>query len=156
VLCVPAHGTADQLTALMAAHVLRSASVDAAALPHAGGSAEALSYVAENEPDIVVIASLPPLALVHARDCCQRLRSRLPRLQIVVGTWKSDGVATPATVARLSAAGADHIVGSFEALTATVLAMLPERSPRVRELLPSGHDLPDASLRFPRERAGNS
>jgi predicted PurR-regulated permease PerM/methylmalonyl-CoA mutase cobalamin-binding subunit len=157
VLCVPAHDTADQLTALMAAHVLRSAAVDAAALPHAGSSQETLSHVSENEPDIVVVASLPPLAMGHARDCCQRLRARSPRLQIVVGTWRPDGIASPATAARLSAAGADRVVGSFEELTATVLAMLPERPPRVRELLPSGHDLPDASShRFARESAGNS
>lgn len=156
VLCVAAHDTADHLTALMAAHVLRDASVDAVALPHSGGSSEMIKYVADNEPEVVVIASLPPLAMGHARDCCQRLREHSPRLRIVVGTWRA-GAASPATAARLSTAGADRVIGSFEELTSTVLALMPERAPRVRELLPSGHDLPDASLnRLPRERAGNS
>ncbi len=157
VLCVAAHDTADHLTALMAAHALRDAFVDAAALPHPGDSAETLAHVTENEPDIVVIASLPPLAMGHARECCQKLRARSPQLRIVIGTWKPDGTVSPATASRLAAVGADRIVGSFEELTTTVLALLPERAARVRELLPSAHDLTDASSRvFTRESAGNS
>ena len=156
VLCVAAHGTADQLTALMAAHVLRDGQVDAVALPLAGSSAAMLDQITESDPEVIVIASLPPLAIGHARDCCLKLRERSQRLRIVVGTWKA-GPASPATAARLLAAGADQVIGSFEELTTAVLSVLPERSPRVRELLPSGHDLPDASRnRIPRERAGNS
>lgn len=157
VLCVAANDTADRLTALMAAHVLRDASVDAVALPHGGSSPELMRQIMQTEPELVVIAALPPLAMGHARDCCQKLRAWSARLHIVVGTWRPDGVATPATAARLGAAGADAVVGSFEELPNRVLAMLPERAAPVRELLPSTHDLTSGPReRFPRESAGNS
>jgi methylmalonyl-CoA mutase cobalamin-binding subunit len=156
VLCVAARDGADQLTALMAAHVLRDAGVDAATLPKAKGSSELLTQLTSNEPEVVVVTALPPLALVNARDCCERLRALSPRLQIVVGTLRPDGVSQ-ATEGRLTSSGANKVISSFEELASAVQSMLPDRSPRVRELLPSGHDLPHAaSDRFPRERAGNS
>ena len=46
-----------------------------------------LAGVAEKEPAMVCISSLPPGGLAHTRYLCKRLRASFPKLKIVVGRW---------------------------------------------------------------------
>jgi hypothetical protein len=46
-----------------------------------------IEEVANHQAQIVCISVLPPLAVMHARYLCKRLRARFPELKIVIGLW---------------------------------------------------------------------
>jgi len=58
-----------------------------AARPHP----EMITQVLEAAPDIVVISSLQPYGLIHARKLAAELESRTGKLTIVVGLWNYQG-----------------------------------------------------------------
>jgi hypothetical protein len=41
--------------------------------------------------DVVFLSATPPAAVMHARDLCKRLRSKLPDVKIFVGLWHAQG-----------------------------------------------------------------
>ena len=77
-------------------------------LEHEGYKAESLSYktlanemvahVIEAGGAAVCISTVPPYDNLHTRYLCKLLRSRIPNLHILVGTW--DGNADEARIAR--------------------------------------------------------
>jgi hypothetical protein len=60
----------------------------------------------------VVIGTLPPQSLAHARYLCKRLRAGFPNLKIVVGCWGWDGDREKIEQ-RLKDAGADQVATSL-------------------------------------------
>ncbi|MEK6259967.1 MAG: AI-2E family transporter [Planctomycetota bacterium] len=50
-------------------------------------TSEIVARVAEDPPDMICIASLPPGGLAQARYLCKRLKSSAPEIPIVVGRW---------------------------------------------------------------------
>jgi hypothetical protein len=50
-------------------------------------TAELVEMVAEKEPAILCIGSLPPGGLAHTRYLCKRLRARFPQARLIVGRW---------------------------------------------------------------------
>ncbi len=92
VLCVPARTEADGLSALMLALILRSRGHIATAM----GSVQLISERAEtvgksDTATAVVICAMPPLAEIHARVLCQRIRAESPTRHVVVGLWHEAG-----------------------------------------------------------------
>ena len=71
-------------------------------------AAEVVALVAEKEPALICIASLPPGGLAHTRYLCKRLRSRFPRVKIVVGRWGLKGNVEE-NREQLTEAGADRV-----------------------------------------------
>ena len=53
-------------------------------------ASELVELVAEFQPAVVVIASLPPGGLSHARYLVTRLRQRSPEVKVIVGRWGCD------------------------------------------------------------------
>lgn len=83
---------------------------------------EVVGMVAEERPAIVCIASLPPGGLAHTRLLCKRMRSRYPKLKIVVGRWGLQG-----NVERnrelLTSAGADYFATSLRETSTQLLQL---------------------------------
>lgn len=50
-------------------------------------TAELVDRILLESPAIVLIASLPPSGMAHARYLCKRLRNASPEIQIIVGRW---------------------------------------------------------------------
>jgi hypothetical protein len=50
-------------------------------------TAELVSLTGEKEPAAICIGSLAPGGLAHTRYLCKRLRSRFPKVKIIVGRW---------------------------------------------------------------------
>jgi predicted PurR-regulated permease PerM len=50
-------------------------------------ASELVELVAESKPAVVVIATMPPGGLSHARYLITRLRQRFPEVKVVVGRW---------------------------------------------------------------------
>jgi predicted PurR-regulated permease PerM len=87
VLCIPLRDDADEMASRMLVQLLRTEG-----FPADRGAADALTgemvdRVAASEIDIVVISVLPPIAPRDSRLLWKRLRTRYPKLPIVVGFW---------------------------------------------------------------------
>jgi hypothetical protein len=53
--------------------------------------ARIVSTVADTKPAVVCISALPPFTINHARALYQKLRSKMPRLDIVICLWHDEG-----------------------------------------------------------------
>jgi predicted PurR-regulated permease PerM len=90
ILCIPARDEADELIALLLSQLFVRSGLHAHNLPVANMS-DIVSTVADMRPDIVCISALPPFAINHARALYQKLRSKMPRLDIVICLWHYEG-----------------------------------------------------------------
>ena len=93
VLCLPAHGEADELAAMMLAQIvdIRGCVVETVPAAAMGAASELVEYVGQRKADVVCISAVPPAAVAHARRLRMRLRRRFPELNLVVGLWNSPG-----------------------------------------------------------------
>ncbi len=91
VLCLPAHGKADELAGMMLAQILdlRGCFVETVPTPAMAAASELVDYVEHRKADVVCISAAPPAAVAHARRLRMRLRRRFPELNLVVGLWNS-------------------------------------------------------------------
>ncbi len=97
ILGIPARDDADELVALMLAHVLRTHGLEAEVLP--------LAYAAQPEERlrnagdrVLFISALPPSAVTAARQTFRRLRREAVGARILIGVW--DGTASPPELER--------------------------------------------------------
>ena len=79
--------------------------------------------VERRKPDVVCISATPPAAVMHARHLCRRVRSRFPKVPVVVGLWNAQGDLTKAKT-RIGGGPTTH-----------VLATLAEAQEQVRLLI---------------------
>ncbi len=131
IVCIPASDRADETTAGMLAQLLELAGCATLCFPVVTSPTEVLEELAIHPSDIVCISALPPFALMNARSLSKRLRTRFPKLRIVVGLWNfSAGGANPEQ--RLEAAFSVEVV--------TTLAQAVERvqTPMESMTLPEG------------------
>jgi hypothetical protein len=91
VLCLPAHGKADELVGMMLAQIvdLRGCFVETVPTTAMAAASELVDYVEQRKADVVCISAAPPAAVAHARRLRIRLRRRFPELNLVVGLWNS-------------------------------------------------------------------
>ena len=87
VVCVPAHDTADELTAIMLAQLLRASGFTAAVVSAQLLSAERVSAACAGQPDLICICGIPPSTVAHARYLFDRVRIAEPELHLLVGLW---------------------------------------------------------------------
>jgi predicted PurR-regulated permease PerM len=113
VLGCPAHGEGEGIVLLMLQQMLDPARCRLEVLSADTLAAEVLQRVENEKPAAVFIASLPPRGLTHTRYLCKRLRSKFPRLKILVLLLGRDTQREPA-LARLRTAGADLVASSLE------------------------------------------
>jgi predicted PurR-regulated permease PerM len=90
VLCIPARDEADEIVALLLFQLLQRSGVNSQILP-LGPAADAWSAVADMNPATVCISALPPFAIDHTRLLYQKLRSKSPKLDIVICLWNFEG-----------------------------------------------------------------
>ena len=90
VLCIPARDEADEIVALLLSQLLQRNGYNSQILP-LGLASDASSNVASLSPDVVCISALPPFAIDHARNLYQQLRSKHPKLDIVICLWNFEG-----------------------------------------------------------------
>jgi predicted PurR-regulated permease PerM len=91
VVCLPAHDEADEIAAMMFAHLLEIRGYCPAVVSMEKLASERVTAAEGLEADIVCISSLPPAAAAHARYMCKRLQGKLPDLGVLIGLWTDDG-----------------------------------------------------------------
>ena len=84
--CLPVRDDADEIVGIMLAQLLGRAGYSATAICISSVDGM-LAEVARIEPEVVCLSALPPYAVSHARGIYKKLRSRYPRLPIIIGLW---------------------------------------------------------------------
>ncbi len=111
--CLPARDKADELAARMFAQVLNTQGVTADAVSVKALAGEIMTRIEGSDMPLVCISALPPGAVSHARYLCKRLDRQFPDLRIIVGLWNVTDNLERIT-ARLTEAGADHVITTLE------------------------------------------
>jgi predicted PurR-regulated permease PerM len=122
VLCVPTHDEADELAAEFCIKHLSRAGIDVAKISTASLAAEVVAKIDELKPDVVLISTVPPQELHHARYLCKKIRQRFPRVPMIVGHWQIKA-ATSEMQRQFVDAGATKVVCRFEGLEQVVQAI---------------------------------
>jgi predicted PurR-regulated permease PerM len=85
----PVRDEADELSLLMLRQLLDPVRYEVEIIADELLAAEIVDQIAEKNPAIVCLASLPPGGLAQTRYLCKRLRARFPDSKLVVGRWGS-------------------------------------------------------------------
>lgn len=81
-------------------------------------ASELVEQVADFRPAVVVIATMPPGGLSHAKYLVTKLRQRFPEVKVVVGRWGSEGPEETRAEALANTDGVDRtIAGTRKRLT---------------------------------------
>lgn len=108
IACVPARDEADEIAAMMLAHLLTRAGYQAQTVETATLE-EMLEEVSQQATDMVYISSLPPLAISHLRGIYKKTRLRLPKSKLGTALWGYPA-ETDAIKSRLGMADTDIVV----------------------------------------------
>jgi len=91
-------------------------------------TAELVEMVAQKEPALVCIATIPPGGQAHTRYLCKRLRARFPDLRIIVGRWGQEPATADA--ASFREAGALGAATTLLETRQQLMSLLPVLAPR--------------------------
>jgi len=109
VLCLPASDEADEIVAMMLAHLLEQAGCAAVSFPVDESLQDAIGFMDPTENDTFCISSVPPFAFARARALSRQLRLRFPRTKMVVGVWGFTG-DTDVALGRFQPSRPDKLV----------------------------------------------
>jgi hypothetical protein len=111
VACMPARNEADEIAAMMLAHLLTRAGCKARTVA-AASLEEMFDEVSEQNPEMIYISSLPPLAMSHLRKVYKKTRLGFPKSKLGIGLWgyptETDGIKM-----RLGVADTDIVVATL-------------------------------------------
>lgn len=113
VLLVPARDASDEAALAMLREVIDSDRYDCTSASSSSMASDVVALVEREAPAILCIASVPPGGLAHTRYLCKRVRTRCPRVRIVVGRYSllESGIAKNRE--QLGAVGADRVSTSL-------------------------------------------
>ncbi|HEV2278432.1 MAG TPA: AI-2E family transporter [Acidobacteriaceae bacterium] len=86
ILCVPVRDEADDIAGIMLAQLLQNAGFEAKAI-HLEPDRRLGRIAAEEQPEIVFLSGLAPFARGRSRRVYNAVRSRYPKLRIMIGLW---------------------------------------------------------------------
>ena len=126
---------ADQLAAAMLSQLLERSGASVISFP-VGTSLKDVLAVEPGPEDLIFTSAVPPFAFAHSRTLYRELRSRLPKVRIVVGIWGFSGdtekaklrferQVPDALVTTLSAA--EQYVAEFGSKHAVLAGALPNK-----------------------------
>lgn len=86
VLAIPAkNDVSDELMVDMLENIIDSDRIDLIPLPFGVMVSDILKDIEEKSPKLLVILSIPPGGMTHIRYICKRVKTRFPKLRIIVG-----------------------------------------------------------------------
>ena len=123
VLCLPAHGPADEIAALMLTHLLDARNVRARTVSADSLASERLEEAGEEKIEVVCVTALVPDGLLHARYLCKRLRGQFPDLRIVAAVIMRKEARDVRT--RELLASANEVAGSLSEAAKQIQSLVP-------------------------------
>jgi len=136
ILGVPARDDADQLVALMLAHVLRTQKFSVEVLPLAADPALAQERLLRRDVRVVYVSALPPSAVTAARQAFRRLRRQIAGIPIIIGVWNH--AASPAELERrLGLPNSGDVVKTLAEATVSVATHATAPQPTAPQTAPA-------------------
>jgi predicted PurR-regulated permease PerM len=124
ILALPACDEVDELPLLMLRNLCRRGDDEVRLAGIGDQSPGMLALVLQERPAVVVIGVLAPGELAQAHYLCQRLRSQLHSVRIVVGCWGSRRNSKK-SCKRLLSAGADRVVTTLREARSHLAKLTP-------------------------------
>ena len=87
VCCLPARDERDELAGTMLAQLLQQRGFEAASAPGKLVAGELVSFAEKADVDVFCISVVVPSTIIHARYLCQKVRTKFPKMKIIVGLW---------------------------------------------------------------------
>lgn len=127
ILCVPTQDEADDIAGIMLAQLLQAAGFEAKSIPLEKDTRVGATAAAE-QPDIVFLSGLPPIARARSRRVYNAMRSRYPKSRIMIGLWnyRDDHVQAAQRISR----------GEVRDAVTTLAQAVTQVQPMVAELAP--------------------
>jgi len=125
VCCLPARDERDELAGTMLAQLLQKRGFKAASAPGKLVAAELLSFAEKADVDIVCISVVAPSTIIHARYLCKKLRTKFPKVKIIVGLWGTTTENKAESAQRLRDSGADEVVVSLAEAVEQIIKSAP-------------------------------
>jgi len=91
VVCLPADDLADEIAAMMLANLARERAFCVSCVSAEMLASERVGVIAGSKTDLVVISAMPPGAASHARYLCKKIRTKFPKIQMIIGLWNATG-----------------------------------------------------------------
>jgi methylmalonyl-CoA mutase cobalamin-binding subunit len=125
VCCLPARDERDELAGTMLAELLQQRGFEAASPPGKLVAGELLSFAEEADVDVVCISVVAPSTIIHARYLCKKVRTKFPRVKIIVGLWGTMTENKAESAQRLRDSGADEVVVSLAEAVEQIIKSAP-------------------------------
>ncbi len=123
VLCLPASSEADELIAIMLAHLLEKRLVLVRVLSSKSLASEMVEEASESGASVICVSTLPPASVMPATYLCKRLKARLPEARVMVGLWHEQDVEVDRRIQRLKRAQADDVSTSLDKMAAEIAVL---------------------------------
>ncbi len=130
IICVPAKTGADETIGSMLVQLMEREGESAQCMS-LGTTAEMIDQLVDSKPHVVIVSSLQPFALTHARKLYSQIRTRLPEANVMVGLWNFQG-AIESVLARFGPDAQGLIVTTLAAAIEK-LGSLKDTSPVLQE-----------------------
>jgi hypothetical protein len=126
VLCLPAHGLADEIAALMLTQLLSEKGLRAMAVSADSLTSERLEKAGKERIEVVCVAAILPDGFLHARYLCKRLRGQFPNLRIVAAVVVRDEARDVRTRELLGSA--NEVADSLSEAANQIRSLVPVHS----------------------------
>lgn len=91
ITCLPGRDEADEISAIALSGLLRSQGHEVIIVGVLALANEMKESLKQNPSDVVVISSMPPSAVAHAKYLCKKIQSEVGKAKIIVGLWNAAG-----------------------------------------------------------------
>jgi predicted PurR-regulated permease PerM len=125
VCCLPARDERDELAGTMLAQLLQQRGFEAASAPGKLVASELVSFAEKADVDIFCISVVVPSTIIHARYLCQKVRTKFPKMKIIVGLWGTTTENNAESAQRLRDSGADEVVVSLAEAVEQIIKSAP-------------------------------
>ena len=125
VCCLPARDERDELAGTMLAQLLQQRGFEAASAPGKLVAGELVSFAENADVDVVCISVVVPSTIIHARYLCQKVRTKFPKMKIIVGLWGTTTENNTESAQRLRDSGADEVVVSLAEAVEQIIKSAP-------------------------------
>lgn len=145
-LIVPARDDADEIAATMLAQLIENSGFRADAISETTLAGETVDLIAERQPDVICISSVPPGAARQARYLYKRLQGKISEQRLVIGLW-NDREDLARARERIGSLGAARVVTTLAQAESQILRLL--KSVPTRNAVPETPSLPADECEIP-------
>lgn len=108
IICVPVNDQTDEMAAVMLKYLAQSKECNLKVLRAGSLASEVVNAVREFEANTILLSSVPPFAVTHARYLAKRLASEFPEQKLYAGLWVGENSIARADE-RLREVGVEQI-----------------------------------------------